>query len=142
MRAYYLTTSAYAISNIALRRIKISRFQDLNDPFELLAVNLAEKTTRKKFRKMKDEINAKTGLICFSKNWKNPLLWGHYADKHSGIALGFDIPDTLLLPVIYAPKLIKVSYDKKTGKPTKDVSDKLIRTKFKDWNWLVAIPSG
>lgn len=135
MRAYYLTTSTYAISNLALRRIKISRFQDLNDPFELLAVNLADKETRKKFKKMKDDINSKSGLICFSKNWKNPLLWGHYAEKHTGMALGFDIPDELLLPVIYARKLIKVTFDPQTGKPSKGVTDKLIRTKFKDWKY-------
>ena len=40
MRVYYLTSAEYAISNLALKRIKVSRYQDLNDPFELLAADL------------------------------------------------------------------------------------------------------
>lgn len=135
MRVYYLTSSKYAINNLRLSRLKISRFEDLNDPFELLAVNLADKVNRSKFKKLKDDINKYTGLICFSKDWKNPLLWGHYADKHTGVALGFDIPDELLLPVIYANKLIKITYNVNTGKPSKGVADKLLCTKFKDWKY-------
>lgn len=135
MRAYYFTTGKFALSNVQLRRIKISRFQDLNDPFELLAANLAEKRIRQKIKDLKDDINSKIGLICFSKNWKNPLVWGHYAEKHKGMALGFDIPDELLKSVIYSRKLNKITYDKLTGKPSKGVADRLIRTKFKDWKY-------
>lgn len=135
MRVYYFTSSEFAISNIALRRVKISRFHDLNDPFELLGVNLGDKALRSKFRKMKEDINNKSGLICFSKSWKNPLLWGHYAEKHTGIALGFDIPDNKMMPVIYDSKLIDVTFDKKTGKPSPGITDKLVRTKFKDWKY-------
>ncbi len=30
-----------------------------------------------------------SGLLCFSKNYRSPLLWGHYAEGAKGIALGF-----------------------------------------------------
>ncbi len=70
MRVYYLTGAAFALSNLALRRVKIARFSDLNDPFELLAVDLADKDHRKAFRATKDKINAalranisETGLV-------------------------------------------------------------------------------
>ena len=33
MRVYYLTGAQFALSNLALRRIKIARFEDLNDLF-------------------------------------------------------------------------------------------------------------
>ena len=92
MRVYYLTGAPFAVSNLAIQRIKIARFSDLNDPFELLAVDLGNKRHRKAFRESRGEINAATGLICFSKSWRNPLLWGHYAEKHTGIALGFEVP--------------------------------------------------
>jgi len=36
MRLYDLCYSERALLNIALRRAKISRIEDLNDPFELL----------------------------------------------------------------------------------------------------------
>jgi hypothetical protein len=135
MRVYYLTGAAFALSNLALRRIKIARFSDLNDPFELLAVDLADKDHRKAFRTTKDKINADKGLICLSKSWKNPLLWGHYAEKHSGIALGFEIPEKLLNPVIYAERPLKIPIDKRTGTPKlgETLVNKLLRTKFADW---------
>ena len=87
MRVFYLTGAQYGISNIALRRIKVSRFSELNDPFELLGVSLADKAKRKAFRLTKEKIDKSKGLICFSRNWRNPVLWGHYAEKHTGIAL-------------------------------------------------------
>jgi hypothetical protein len=38
-RLYYLTGPDHAVSNIVFSRIKLSRFADLNDPFELLGTN-------------------------------------------------------------------------------------------------------
>ena len=137
MRVYYLTGAAFALSNLALRRIKISRFSDLNDPFELLAVNLADKDHREAFRTMKDQINADKGLICLSESWSNPLLWGHYAERHTGIALGLEIPEKLLAPVIYATKPLTIPIDKRTGtpKPSETLVNQLLRTKFADWKY-------
>ncbi|MBU1012958.1 MAG: DUF2971 domain-containing protein [Bacteroidetes bacterium] len=135
IRGYYFTPSIFAISNIALRRIKISRIQDLNDPFELLAANLSDISKRKLIIKIKDDLNSKTGIICFSESWKNPLLWGHYAEKHTGIALGFDINDEFLLPVKYKKDFINMNFDKLTGNPNRDDMFNLLRTKFYDWNY-------
>ena len=137
MRVYYLTGAQFALSNLALRRIKISRFEDLNDPFELLGIDIDDKNHRSAFRATKDDINKKRGLICFSKTWRNPLMWGHYAEKHTGIALGFDIPDLLLAQVIYSKRLLKMEIDPKTKepKPTEKVVDQLLRTKFFDWKY-------
>lgn len=134
MRLYYFTGAQYAVSNIALRRIKVSRYRDLNDPFELLGVNLSEKSNRETFLAIKRKIDATQGLVCFSKGWKNPLLWGHYAEKHTGIALGFDVPQHLARPVIYAKKLadVKIGPD---GLWENDFIDQLVRTKFYDWKY-------
>ena len=137
MRVNYLTGSQYALSNIALRRIKISRFSDLNDPFELLAVDLSDRQQRAAFRETKEQLNKDRGLICFSKSWSNPLLWGHYAERHTGICLGFDVPDKLLAEVIYAENPMKISVDPKTNRPrlTERVMNRLLRTKFADWRY-------
>ena len=137
MRVYYLTGAAFALSNLALRRIKIARFADLNDPFELLAVDLADKDHRKAFRASKDQINQDQGLICLSKSWRNPLLWGHYAEKHTGMALGFEVPEKLLAPVIYAKKPLRIPIDKQTNSPrlTEGLVNQLLRTKFADWKY-------
>lgn len=137
MRVYYLTGAQFGLSNLALRRIKIARFEDLNDPFELLGVDIGDKRHRAAFRATKKQINADKGLICFSKSWSNPLIWGHYAEKHTGMCLGFDIPDELLAPVIYAEHLLEMEIDpkKKTPKPTEKFMNALLRTKFSDWKY-------
>lgn len=137
MRVYYLTGAQFALNNLALRRIKIARFEDLNDPFELLGVDVGDKEHRAAFRATKEQINESKGLICFSKSWSNPLMWGHYAEKHTGMCLGFDVPDKLLAPVIYAKRLLKMEIDPKTRKPkpTERVVNQLLRTKFYDWKY-------
>ena len=38
------------------------------------------------------EMLKKTGISCFSEARDNNLMWGHYADKHEGICLGFRWP--------------------------------------------------
>ncbi len=76
MRIYYLTSAQFALSNLALRRIKISRFADLNDPFELLGIDVNDKSCRSAFRATKEEINKNKGLICFSRSWPQSAYMG------------------------------------------------------------------
>ena len=137
MRVYHLSDAQHALSNIALRRIKISRFADLNDPFELLGADLRNGELRKVFRDTKEKLHKNTGLICFSQSWENPVLWSHYADKHRGICLGFDAPDDLPKPVIYTPDALKVAHSEKKSLPkiTEDFMKSLLLTKFVDWRY-------
>lgn len=137
MRVYYFTPSQFALSNIALRRLKISRLSQLNDPFELLAVNLKSPSHRQFFRRVKERLDQDNGVLCFSRAWHNPLLWGHYADKHTGIALGFDINSELLEPVIYSKRPLKIDIDTVLNMPilNDEVVNKLARTKFYDWKY-------
>lgn len=137
MRLYYFTGAQFAISAIALRRLKVSRFGDLNDPFELLAVDIGERDLRAPIRAARDRLNEGAGLLCFSRSWRNPLLWGHYAEKHTGICLGFDVTDSRAEEVIYASEPMKIALDRKTGEPrfTVENINKLKRTKFADWKY-------
>lgn len=137
MRVYYLSSAPFALSNLSLKRLKISRFTDLNDPFELLAANLANAEHRRAFEEMKQELNETKGLICFSRTWSNPLLWGHYAEKHTGIALGFDVPDQLLSEVAYTSQRVRIEVDSKTKAVKLDerLINRLLRTKFSDWRY-------
>ena len=72
------------------------------------------------FAAMKTQLNETKGLICFSRTWSNPLLWGHYAEKHTGIALGFDVPDQLLSQVLYTSQRVRIDVDSKTKRPKLD----------------------
>jgi hypothetical protein len=137
MRLFYLTALHHGLANIALRRVKISRFSDLNDPFELLAIDLKDRRHRQAFRGTKEKLNDTKGLICLSKTWENPLLWGHYAEKHTGIALGFDVDDHLLSEVIYARSPETIPIDPTTDRPvlSEKLVNRLLRTKFHDWKY-------
>ena len=137
MKLYYLTSASYALSNVALKRLKISRFSDLNDPFELLPVDLTDRAHRKALQNFKTKINESKGLICFSSTWENPVLWGHFGDKHQGMALGFEIDEKVVNEVIYSNSLIKIPVDPATkkAKPTSATLDLLLRTKFEDWRY-------
>ena len=90
MRAYKFLDEKYALKDLTERRVKVSTFADMNDPFELIG-------SRWSHVGAEEAINAHSaaeyGAMCLSKNCTDPLLWAHYADKHRGMCLGFDIPD-------------------------------------------------
>src|ERR1044071_6999084 len=93
--AYHLTSAEHAISDLALGRLKVARFAEVNDPFELFALNCNKKQVRKALNSFREMHDAKLGLLSFSEEWKNPVLWSHYADRHRGICLGFDMDSSL-----------------------------------------------
>lgn len=136
-RVYHLTTAEYAISNIALGRLKVSRFSDLNDPFELLGLNFREKITRNVVRDFKDAYDAHTGLLCFSGDWAEPVLWSHYAAKHRGICLGFNVPSKLLQQIQYEDARILAELGDNPGLANIDpvLQEALLRTKSSGWQY-------
>lgn len=134
MRVYNLTTAQFGISNLVFERLKIARFSELNDPFELLAVDVANQDLRTGISAKKSQTDSEQGLVCFSRNWRNPLLWSHYADKHHGICLGFDVPSRHLRPVRYVKGMRRINViSPKTTQQTIDrFLERLKRTKFHD----------
>jgi hypothetical protein len=70
------------------------------------------------------------GVLCFCKQWHNPLLWSHYADKHGGFCLGFDVENRAVRPVNYAKERPALKFP-----PTTETSDQLLWTKFIDWQY-------
>lgn len=137
IRVYHLTSLENAISSIALGRLKVSRFSDLNDPFELMAVTHRDPRVRRAAKTNKKEVNEKIGLICFSKNWKQPVLWSHYGARHRGVCLGFDVKKSITEEVKYEDKRLLDELDRNPD-PTKLPADlkKLLRvTKYAHWRY-------
>ncbi|MEZ5329672.1 MAG: DUF2971 domain-containing protein [Verrucomicrobiales bacterium] len=135
MRLYYLTGAQYALENVRRRRVKISRIEDLNDPFELLGVDLRHKELREPFREAKSRIDSNTGIVCLSETWQSPVMWAHYGAKHTGICLGFDVFDDLASPVIYEGSPLKVEGYKAKSKSqlVKEFRNRLLLLKFDEW---------
>jgi hypothetical protein len=118
-------------------RIKISLINELNDPFELLPyLRYREYKKRQKYHDIRKTISKKYGLLCFSGNWEESLLWGHYADKHRGIALGFEILKDEVFPICYRGELKRVEFELKNNdsKNEKLFLD-LARVKYERWSY-------
>ncbi len=126
----------WALESLHKKRLKLSLFKDMNDPFELLCVELGSPQDRVVFQTLKDETNRSVGVLCFSKAWSNPVLWSHYADKHRGLALGFDIPDEWAMEVNYTGAMLKAELEHSLPSETNSsFGDKLLTTKFSHWQY-------
>ena len=134
MRAYHFTTAEYALDDLGNNRLKIATIDDLNDPFELLGVDLRTGEDRSVFRAWRQEMAQTLGMLCFSRNWHNPVLWSHYADKHRGVCLGFDIADDTLGNVIYTSTRFRLNrYDLERNEISLQKVLQLLSAKFTDW---------
>ncbi|MEX3858214.1 DUF2971 domain-containing protein [Paraburkholderia sp. BR10923] len=111
MRLYYLTAEKRAKKSIAERRLKISLFEELKDPFELLPHVLPSRAHRRVAEVLRDHLLKQRGVICFSTDWQNPVIWAHYGAKHYGVCLGFDVPDSLAMRVSYEPNRLDFDID-------------------------------
>jgi hypothetical protein len=120
------------------KRLKIALIDKLNDPFELLIADLTSTEERTEFFKYKEQVATSVGLICFSENWNNPTMWGHYSQKHSGICLGFDIDKRLSTKVNYIQGRLHQSRDElrlELISEREKFIDKLISYKNMDWQY-------
>ncbi len=137
IRVYHLTTAEYAVNDLALGRLKVARFSDLNDPFELIGLNFRERNTRKVLRDFKSAYDAHTGLLSFSGDWVEPVMWSHYAMKHRGVCLGFNIPRSLLQQVQYEDQRLRDELEKNPDPTTipEDLQALLLRTKYSGWKY-------
>ena len=137
VRAYHMTCVTHALSDIEQRRLKVARFSEANDPFELLGLNCHVKAVRRLTKRFIEKQDRLKGLLSFSENWTNPVLWSHYGAKHHGICLGFDLLRSRVEKVKYADKRLreKLPDDKDPDYIPSDIRDQLARTKSRDWQY-------
>lgn len=137
MRVYKFLEAKYALDDIRKEHLKISEIADLNDPFELLACELSDSIVRLALTNTRSEMCPGYGLLCFSRSWDNALLWSHYADKHRGICLGFDIADDVIREVAYVSERARLPVDTQTMEISdqKKASDLINFTKFEGWRY-------
>jgi hypothetical protein len=137
-RVYYMTTAQHALSNLEHRRLKIAEFADMNDPFECLAVEMSNKHLRRGFTAVKENLEKKRGAVCFSRGYRNPVLWSHYADKHRGVCLGFNVKKELLGPISYDGKRLAAVLETLVGGDEAaklEAVRRVLTTKYEDWRY-------
>lgn len=135
MRVYYMTSIDVALRHILLeQRMKVSRFKDLNDPFELACHDVVHRDARTRSKVFIETANEKFGLICFSDNWKSPVMWAHYASKHEGVCLGFDVHEDYLGYVQYIDSRL-LGTGELSGQDGINVIDQMLYHKAREWSY-------
>ncbi len=130
MRLYHFLSKEYALQGISKRRLKISLIDDLNDPFELRSFASGDTILNRTHTGFSEALTRSYGLMCFSARWSNPVLWGHYGEKHKGICLGFDVSTDCVKKVKYVERRVILQ-----GSPTEDQIRDLLYTKFSGWSY-------
>jgi len=128
MLAYKFLDSQFGLKSLREKRLKISVLRDLNDPFELLPYEMSDPNRRRALRETRNEFATRRGILCFSADWKDPVIWAHYSDKHRGLCLGFDIPYEKCKKVEYTPKRLRLP-----AKPELVDAQALLFTKYMNW---------
>jgi hypothetical protein len=137
LRVYHMMEAKWAMVAIRNQRLKVSRFENLNDPFELFALNRHTQAARKASKRFAADFNATRGLLCFGADWSNAVMWSHYGDKHMGICLGFDVRRTLLQRIEYRDKRIRAALgsDPATAVLSPALQNQLACVKAKAWEY-------
>lgn len=136
MIVYHFLNEKYGLDALKNERLKISRLSELNDPFEFLHIDSNNFGTRQILNKRKKHYNNKYGIICFSRNFSNPVQWAHYANSHKGICLAFDVAEENLIHIKY----IKDKHNGNTFKESLDFKGKdfvkfMLSHKFSHWRY-------
>lgn len=133
---YHFLSSKHAIHDLERKMIRVSLIDTLNDPFELLPyLGQKDSEQRKLYYNIRKIVSKEHGLLCFSQCWNEPLLWGHYADKHKGIALGFKISKYKILEVIYRQERVKLLLRNEVNLDKQHFLDILTKIKYQNWSY-------
>lgn len=138
MRLYHMTTFDTAVKFILPeRRMRLSRLDKLNDPFELRSLKLEGTRAKRIFAALLAHFISDLGVLCMVKNWASPLMWAHYADNHAGVCLGFDVPDDKPRQMEYVTERRVHVLDETDphGGITHHDLDKLLITKSSGWSY-------
>jgi len=130
MLAYKFLDEEFGLKTLRERRMKISTIDDLNDPFELLPYNMKDKNLRRALQNTRKEIGRNRGILCFSADWRDPVVWAHYARKHFGFCFGFEVPDEVCKRIRYVTERLPFPMA-----PVLADADAVIFTKYANWQY-------
>lgn len=145
----------YLVENIRKQQLKVSRFLECNDMFELGNFRNFRHRNRSDQKEVRRKINAWAkkqndmwGLVCFTRSHESPLMWAHYGDRNAGACLEFELfakklpSQHKLLPVKYTKTrdIAKIQNVDRILKPictdpATETLTTLCATKELDWNY-------
>lgn len=139
MTIYHFLPPSYGLENLKNRRLKIATIPDLNDPFELLCADLSDEDLRIGIHNWKRKMGIRYGMLCFSKSWRNPVQWSHYADRHRGLALGFEVPPFHAMDVTYkgrrSKEEVRELLSDQSADKDREMMHRFLSTKYAHWSY-------
>ena len=138
MILYHFTSAKHALNSVRENALKVSDFSNLNDPFELRYSGASDKRTRDYLAGYSASLSMQIRLLCCSKSWSSPVLWGHYADHHRGIALVLEVDSRSVHDVKYVKSrniLTKNNIKKENFDSLDPKSISLLTTKYIEWKY-------
>ncbi len=136
-KLYHFTSECNAKKIITDKRMKISRIESVNDPFEIIGIKLESIEERESFHEIIKKFSKKFGILCFSATYHNPIMWAHYADNHKGICLEFSVSDDYFEKIEYLSK--RLPLEKLGIKRISKINENHIRTllfkKYCGWRY-------
>lgn len=141
MRVYKFLNQQFALKSLHERRLRRTRISELNDPFELRPYDLTNPSERCAFLITRNELARHFGLLCFSADWNDPVIWAHYSDKHRGLCLGFEIPhevvgnQTQRVEYISNPLPFPADFARLDDRTRKEMVKKMMCTKYRNWEY-------
>ncbi len=106
IRLYYYTGRRWGLKALWEKRLKIARYSELNDPFELLPFDVEKRKSRAFWQEQATKLLCGThGVLCLSEDWRSNVMWSHYGEKHTGLCLGFDVPRSAAVKIRYVDAL-------------------------------------
>lgn len=138
MRLYHFLKACHAVDNVEKKRVKISLWMDVNDPWEIMPFDLSDARNRRALEAFKTQ---QYSFVSLCKHWRSPLMWAHYAERHQRMALEFEVKDDFCTPIHYVSKV----YPLPTANPQQMGSQQLpdgrlvidvtFDTKFDGWSY-------
>ena len=131
MRVYKFLPYRWGMRALRKRTLKITEVRSLNDPYDLLPIDLSDPRHRQAAQAARERLGEDNGLLCFSSSWRSPVLWAHYAENLKGFCLGFDLSDegSLWQAVEYVEKPFKWT------EPDFNSVNRMLFTKYAQWRY-------
>ena len=102
MIVYRCFNEQFGLMALQQTQWKIGRLLELNDPLDCqpTLIRKGEALLAEDSPFIRDTYEW-LGILCYSAQIDDPVIWSHYAECHRGIALGFELPPGELFKVEY-----------------------------------------
>ena len=102
MIVYRYFNEQFGLMALQQTQWKIGRLLELNDPLDCqpTLIRKGQALLAEDSPFIRDTYEW-LGILCYSALIDDPVIWSHYADRHRGMALGFELPTDELLKVEY-----------------------------------------